>query len=180
MKKITSLVLSIVFVFSVFLTAAPIESNAAYTTAPEKTEAQVVEKINKLVSLLGGKYFTVNQKKCSSSTCTSWACSNCFNTNIFAASWFKSIFGTVSTSQIPGHAYPGGSSGTPAGWTCHGFANFAMWYVFATNNTNKVTYSRVADNIKMTKANIDKYLKPGDIIRYSGHSGTYRCLLLSF
>ncbi|MBE6544047.1 MAG: hypothetical protein E7675_06565, partial [Ruminococcaceae bacterium] len=169
MKKITSFLLAFVFIFTIFA-ATSVESYAAYTTAPEKTEAQVVEKINKLVSLLSGKYFTVNQKACSSSNCDNWACSNCYNSNVFAATWFKNIFGTVSTSQIPGHAYPGGGSGSPAGWTCHGFANFAMWYVFATNNTNKVSYTRVVDNITMTKANIEKYLKPGDIIRYNTHS----------
>ncbi len=169
MKRITSFILALVFV-SVMFFSIPIESYAAYTTAPEKTEAQVVEKINKLVTLLGGKYFTANQKKCSSSVCTQWACDNCYNGNVFKATWFKNIFGTVSTSQIPGHAYPGGGGGTPAGWTCHGFANFAMWYVFATNNNNKVSYTRVVDNIQMTKANIEKYLKPGDVIRYNNHS----------
>lgn len=136
-----------------------------YTSAPSITQSEVEQKINKLVSLLDGKYFTTTQKSCGNNSCDL-----CYNENVFASSWFKNMFGTVSANQIPGHAYPNGSSGTPQGWTCHGFANFAMWYIFSSNNSNAVKYKRIVDNVKLTKENLQKYAKPGDVIRFSNHT----------
>ena len=129
------------------------------------TQSQVEAKINQLVDLLDQKYFTTTGQSCGNSSCDL-----CKNSNVFKASWFQNLFGTVSTSQIPGHAYPNGGTGYPTGWTCHGFANFAMWYVFSSKNSDKVTYDRVVDDVKLTKSNLQKYAKPGDVIRYSNHS----------
>lgn len=135
------------------------------TTPRAITQTEVEQKINQLVNLLDGKYFTTNQKSCGNNSCSS-----CNNKNIFKSSWFKQMFGTVSINQIPGHAYPNGGKGTPEGWTCHGFANFAMWYIFASDNNDCVGYNRIVDNVKLTKKNLEKYAKPGDVIRYGGHS----------
>ena len=78
---------------------------ASYTAAPSISQSQVEEKINSLVKLLDGKYFTTTQK-----TCGNNKCDKCYNVNVFASSWFKNMFGSVSASQIPGHAYPNGNS----------------------------------------------------------------------
>ncbi len=170
MKKGIALVLAFIFVFSAFLSIKDHGIyGAVYTEAADKCESQVVEKIDKLVELLDGKYFTTTGKSCGNSACT-----KCYNANVFEAEWFHEMFGEVSYGQIPGHAYPGGGSGYPRGWSCHGFANFAMWYVFSTTNSDIVTYDRVVDDVAFTQSNIEKYAKPGDIIRYetaySGHS----------
>ena len=170
MKKVIALFLAFVFSFSAFSSIGIFKINAAsYTTPPDKSESQVVAKINTLVELLDGKYFTTTQQSCGNSSCT-----RCQNAKVFEAAWFKALFGEVSVSQISGHAYPGGGSGYALGWSCHGFANFALWYVFSSSNTDKITYERVADNVTLTESNIKKYAKPGDIIRYqtasSGHS----------
>lgn len=170
MKKGIALFLAFVFVFSTFLSIGNLNSGAAaYTTPQDKSEAQVLQRIDKLVELLEGKYFTTTERNCGDSSCN-----KCKNANVFDSVWFKNIFGDVSVSQIPGHAYPNGGSGYPLGWSCHGFANFAMWYVFSTTNSDQVKYERVVDDVTFTQSNIEKYAKPGDVIRYqttySGHS----------
>jgi len=142
-----------------------VTTTTGYTSAPLITQAQVEQKINKLVELLDKKYFTTTQKSCGNNSC-----SYCYNENVFASTWFKDLFGKVSVKQIPGHAYPNGKSGTPAGWTCHGFANFAMWYIFSSSNSNQVKYTRIVDNVKLTKDNLQKYAKVGDVIRYGNHT----------
>lgn len=140
-------------------------ATGTYTTPPTVTQIEVEQKINKLVELLDKKHFTTTQQSCGNNSC-----SKCYNEDVFASTWFKNIFGNVSVKQIPGHAYPNGSTGTPAGWSCHGFVNFAMWYIFSSKNSDKVEYNRIVDNVKFTKANLEKYAKPGDVIRYSNHS----------
>ncbi len=167
MKKFIAILLTATFIFSAFISIVPTISYAAsYSVPSDKTVGQVLEKIEELADKLEGKYFTTTGTTCSNSSCT-----KCRNSNVFESDWFKELFGNVSTSQIPGHAYPNGGSGYPTGWSCHGFANFAFWYVFADDNSSKVTYERVADDVQLTKENLDKYAKPGDIIRTSaGHS----------
>ena len=137
----------------------------------EKTpEEAVLEKINTLTELLEGKYFTVNQKACTNKSHAS--CDNCKNTNVFEAEWFKDIFGDVKIEQIPEHFWPNGSGCTASAWTCAGFANFAQWYIFATDSNSVVTNKRIigsktdyANGVKFSCDVLDKYAKPGDIIR---------------
>lgn len=173
MKKITAFLLSFLFAFSA-LTSLDISSLNAdeFAEAPYKAEPEVLEKIDELYNLLDGKYFTTTGKSCGNSYCK-----NCRNVNVFNSAWFKEIFGDVSLYQIPGHAYPGGDTGFAEGWSCHGFANFAMWYIFSTTNEDRVGYNRIVDNVTLTEKNIKKYAKPGDIIRYqngdSGHSAIF-------
>lgn len=173
MKKITAFLLSFLFVFSALLSFDLSVVNAdELTKAPSIAEPQVLEKINTLWKLLDGKYFTTSGKSCGNSYCT-----KCRNTNVFKSDWFKELFGDVSLYQIPGHAYPYGNTGYPDGWSCHGFANFAFWYIFSSSNDDKVTYERIIDNVPFTEENIKKYAKPGDVIRYqygeSGHSAIF-------
>jgi len=140
-------------------------SSTTSGSAPSITQSEVEQKISQLVSLLDYKYFTTNQISCGNNKCD-----YCFNANVFSSSWFKNMFGNVSVNQIPEQAYPNGVNGTQAGWTCHGFANFAMWYIFSSSNSDYVTSKRIVDNVKLTKDNLQKYAKPGDVIRYSNHS----------
>lgn len=164
-KRLLSFLLVLVLIASM---VPAMQSEAeAYTTAPTISAGTLEAKIDKLSNLLEGKYFTTTQKSCGNNVCDA-----CMNTNVFASAWFKELFGELSVSQIPGHAYPYGESGTAAGWTCHGFANFAQWYLFSTKNTDKVTNYRVVDNVTLTRANMLKYAKPGDIIRYTYNIST--------
>ncbi|MBE6543960.1 MAG: hypothetical protein E7675_06125 [Ruminococcaceae bacterium] len=173
MRKITAFLLSFLFAFSAVLSFDLSSVNAdEYTPAPDTVEHEVMEKINTLYELLDGKYFTTTGKTCGNSYC-----SKCRNSNVFKATWFKELFGEVSIHQIPGHAYPDGDTGYADGWSCHGFASFAMWYIFSSSNSDKVDYIRIVDNVTLTENNINKYAKPGDIIRYqngdSGHSAIF-------
>ena len=169
-RRILAFLLTLVLI-SVMLPSIRMEAQA-YTAAPTISQSDLDVKIHRLSTLLEGKYFTTTQVSCGNNVCDA-----CFNANVFTATWFKNIFGTVSVDQIPKQAYPYGETGTAAGWTCHGFANFAQWYLFSTSNNDKVTNYRVVDNVMLTRANLLKYAKPGDIIRYtydiasdSGHS----------
>ena len=139
----------------------------AYTTPGKMTTSELNNKILQLRTMLEGKYFTTTGSSCGNN-----ACDACKNVNVFTATWFKNLFGTVTGDQLPTQAYPYGITGTAVGWTCHGFASFAQWYLFATSPTDKVTNYRVVDNVTMTRANMLKYAKPGDIIRYT-YNTTY-------
>ena len=164
-QRIVAVLLALVLIASM-VPALQTEAQA-YTTPPTISAGTLQARIDKLSNLLEGKYFTTTQKSCGNNVCDS-----CMNMYIFEATWFKNMFGEVSVNQIPGHAYPYGESGTAAGWTCHGFANFAQWYLFSTKNTDKVTNYRVVDNVSVTRANMLKYAKPGDIIRYTYNIAT--------
>ena len=164
-RRIFAYLLTLVLIASM-VPAIQTEADA-YTTPPTISVGTLTAKIDKLSNLLEGKYFTTTQQSCGNNVCDA-----CMNTNVMASTWFKNLFGEVSVSQIPGHAYPYGESGTAAGWTCHGFANFAQWYLFSTKNTDKVTNYRVVDNVSVTRANMLKYAKPGDIIRYTYNIAT--------
>ncbi len=199
MKKLLSAFLAFVMVFGAVVTVFPITAEAAYTTPPTLTQSQVEAKINELVELLDGKYFTYTGEPCKKNgviqgtndknahgNCngTQWdEYNNCYNKKIFTSDWFNDLFGfekekSLSIDQIPAHVYPSGNPGTNSGWTCHGFANFAMWYVFASCNEDKVS----CDLFEVTtwnEENLKKYSKPGDVIRvkykksngeYGGHS----------
>ena len=170
MKRIISLITSIVFVFSAFSTLGFISSNAeGEGGATPVVEYQVLERIEKLTELLDGRYFTTSGNSCHNS-----CCDKCMNLNVIKAGWFKVMFGNINADQLPGHTYPDGSKGYPTGWSCHGFANFAMWYIFSNTENDYVESKTVAYNLSLTRPNILKHARPGDIIRYynggSGHS----------
>lgn len=138
-----------------------------------KNVPNVQTKMDELLDKLGvedGKtvYFTVNQKSCTSKRESGHWCTNCNVGDIVTASWFKKIFGTVNTSLFPEHDV-NASRRDHAGQSCFGFACFAQWYVYANNNTDKVTAERVA-TIKFNKADLQANVKPGDVLRVNGHS----------
>ncbi len=64
MKKLLSAFLAFVMVFGAVVTVFPITAEAAYTTPPTLTQSQVEAKINELVELLHGEYFTYTGDVC--------------------------------------------------------------------------------------------------------------------
>ncbi len=116
----------------------------------------------------GTAYFTVNRKACSSVRKSSHGCTNCNVADIVQASWFKNLFGDVNVNYFPTHDV-NSSRRAYHGKSCFGFACFAQWYLFADSADEDVIGQRVA-TIKFNKANVQKYVLPGDVIRVNGHS----------
>lgn len=149
-------------------------SSSLMSTPPTVTEAEVIVKINDLVSKLDGKYFTINQQACvpdAEDKATGWhgSCvgspSNCKNSDVIQAQWFKNMFGSVSVSNFPGIGT------TPTAWTCAGFANFAEWYIFKSANSDVVTVNKVCENVAITTETLNQYCKPGDGVRITASGG---------
>ena len=138
------------------------------STPPMITETEVIRRINDLVSKLNGKYFTINQQACvpdaeDEKSGRHGSCagspSNCKNSDVIQAQWFKNMFGSVNVSNFPGMGT------TPTAWTCAGFANFAEWYIFKSSNSDVVRVNIVCENVAITTENLNQYCKPGDGLR---------------
>ncbi|MBO5280596.1 MAG: InlB B-repeat-containing protein [Clostridia bacterium] len=105
----------------------------------------------------------------------SWVVSeNCRNSKVFTASWFKNMFSdfgipSEGVNNIQYQYYPNGGDGYPTGDTCHGFAAYAQWYIFASSNSDKISRKNRIEG-KLTKDFLQNNALPGDIIRTSGHS----------
>lgn len=150
------------------------DGSSLMSTPPTVTETEVIVKINDLVSKLDGKYFTINQQACvpdAEDKATGWhgSCvgspSNCKNSDVIQAQWFKNMFGSVSVSNFPGIGT------TPTAWTCAGFANFAEWYIFKSANSDVVTVNKVCENVAITTETLNQYCKPGDGVRITASGG---------
>ncbi len=195
MKRFLSMFLVLVTLFNMVAFAAPqMVGTVGYDAEEENGEnndtdmqlasspttitvSEVESRIQQLKTLLNGKYFTVNQSACIPDSedlsagyhgeCVLYNPGNCNNKNIVATSWFKDMFGEANVSNFPGVGT------TSAASTCAGFANFAMWYLFKSSNTDTVTVFKVYENVPMTTEYLSK-LKPGDGIRTSNpHSLIY-------
>lgn len=131
----------------------------------DKTEENkpVVEKMDKLFELVGNKYFTTTQTACKDKREGNHSCSKCLVSNVINASWFKEAFGTVNYANFPQQHY--NETGTNNnGWSCFGFTCFAQYYIFAENNTQKLTSEKVASG-KFSKEFAKSNIQPGDVIR---------------
>ncbi len=174
-KRVLSLLLAVVIVVGMIpIISLPV---SAATSPQTINETKVLERIEELKTKLNGKYFTENGIACIADAvdksngyhgkCTEYNIDNCKNTRVIAASWFKNLMGAenipTNISNVPGIGV------TPTAWTCAGFANYAMWYIFHTNNTDMVTVTEIYDDVTLTQDIISK-LKPGDGIRTPGHS----------
>ncbi len=170
-KRIICLVLTLAIV-AVNLTAF------AYTTPPDVSAEQVLARAEELRIKLNEKYFTVDTYPCvggSNSGTSHYNCDNCFNEYIVndTDGWFRQMFGEVDVENFPVVGMGHGVS-HPRAWTCAGFANFAAWFLFKGENTDKVVFNLVVENIPVTHENLRTYCKPGDGIRISnGHSIIY-------
>ena len=143
------------------------------TTPSTVTIAQAEARIQNLINMFKGKYFTVNGKACATGSHSE--CSNCLASSVIATSWVKSLvgMGTMSANNFPAQYAPDGSKWSTNGYSCYGFANFAHWYIFAQKNTDNLVSTLVATG-SLTYATVSK-AKPGDVIRFSnswtsGHS----------
>lgn len=142
-----------------------VDRNEPADTQESKSEETVKERMDKLVRLLSGKYFTVNQKACCKTRVSGHGnnCSNCCVSNIIKTKWFRDMFGTISLNQLPKQDV-NGSRRVNNGYSCFGFVCFAQQYVFADKNTDAVTAKKVASGT-FTKDFITKNVKPGDVLR---------------
>ncbi len=144
------------------------------------SEERALKMIYELAELLDGRYFTTNNKPCSDNSCD-----KCYNENVIKCSWFSELFGyTVKASQLPYYYFPDGSFKIPKGWSCFGFAAFAQWYIFAESpeysigkNVSLIVSPKTNSSAKFDYDTLNKYARPGDIIRVqkgtdksSGHS----------
>lgn len=132
------------------------------TDGTEKS-ATVQEHMDELVELLDGKYFTVNQEACSNKRLTGHGCTNCSVASIVNTDWFKNMFGAVDTICFPEHDV-NSSRRDHSGRSCFGFACFAQWYLYKSNNSDKVIANRVATG-KFNKSFAQENIQPGDVLR---------------
>ena len=187
MKKLLARLLVVTLVLQMFsgICLFKTERVEAATELPIVNEMQVRERIMELAKLLeinngslengSGIQFTVNGGACGHATGNSTLsdgskCQNCLNTNVIKSEWFKKKFGyTVNIDLLPGHYYPSGN-GTNAGWTCHGFVNFALWYIAKDDSTSNVYRKLVGpETMTFTKANLQANdIRIGDVMRISG------------
>lgn len=166
-KKLISSSLVIIMLLSVCALSA-----SAATTPANKSYSTVVSRLNTLVEKLDGKYFTTNQSSCSSSKSDA-----CYNKYVIKASWLKNTMGLVpSSSELMPIHYVNGSGGyiTSNAWSCAGFANYCLWYIYAAKSTDDV-FPKLVYSGKFTKSDLDKSgIWPGDVIRVgNSHSMIY-------
>lgn len=143
--------------------------NENLSVKPDSVTGRMDSLLQKLGVQNGKKvYFTVNQKACEPSWESGHGCDNCNMRDIAKTTWFKNLFGTVNVDNFPEHDVDA-SRHDHTGQSCFGFACFAQWYLYADSNTDKVTGERIAA-VKFNKANMERYVQPGDVIRVNGHS----------
>ena len=128
MLLVSLMVLSILPISCLNVFAADASHYVDATTAASRT--------NTLIDKLVGKYFTTTQASCGNSICDV-----CKNSNVIATSWLKNTMGLVpdSASLLPEH-YRNTSGGviTSTAWSCAGFANYCLWYIYAQNPSDNV------------------------------------------
>lgn len=176
--KFLSFVLALLVATSIF----PLTVSASAATRPELVDSETINRrFNELLKLTG-QYFTVNHKPCISAPGKSnHGCSNCYNFNVVQAKWLKeTLMVPSSPSQtLPKQYYPN-AMGYPGGSSCHGFANYALWYLYAGKPTDDVIGVLVGkgelsyDTLKRLDA------KRGDVIRIEGPTGGHSVVLYSY
>lgn len=124
------------------------------------TDETIQTRIDELDRLLSGKYFTVNGEGCCEWV-SNHGCSNCNVNRVIKSQWFKNMFGTVEASQFF----------LSGGMSCMGFVEFAEWYIFRYDNSDRVLReSSVKYEGGFNYNTIAKNADKGDYIRVSGHS----------
>jgi len=183
-KRLLAKVLIVVLLLQMFsgIGSFKTERVEAATELPIVNEQQVRERVKELAKLLEindgslengeGIQFTENGGACPSGHATGSAgnCTNCLNTNVIKSSWFKTKFGyTLDVALLPGHYYPLGN-GSNVGRTCHGFVNFALWYIAKEDSTSNVYRKLLGpETMTFTKANLQANdIRIGDVMRISG------------
>lgn len=114
-------------------------------------------------------YFTVSRTGCKTRWEGNHRCpTHCNMRDIAKARWFIDVFGNVNVDNFPEHDYTA-IIRDHTGQSCFGFACFAQWYLYADYANEKIIGERVA-LIEFNKQNVEKYVKPGDVIRVNNHS----------
>ncbi|MBQ3111153.1 MAG: InlB B-repeat-containing protein [Clostridia bacterium] len=168
MKKVISVFLAVCMIMAIIPTSVGAISN----------EAAILQKIDELYALLGNTYFNVDRNGQCGSKSSGHGCGYCLTSEIVKTKWFKDMFGeNVTTSQFP-ITYCYGTNLTRNAKSCAGFGAFAEWYIFR-NSENSVVNTTNVGTYAFTVENINKHVKPGDLIRFNygtkdngyGHSG---------
>ena len=180
MKKIISILLVALMVTALL----PLySSNVNASTPATVTLAEAVERLNWLISLFDGRYFTVNQQPCNyrvyghPNENESYYCSNCLASIVTKdKGWCSNLTGMCPSNynNVPGQYYPN-NWGYPDGNSCHGFANYIHWCIFAKNNEDYLSATHVATGA--FNSDTLNYARPGDVLRIEGskisHSAVY-------
>ncbi len=168
-KRLISLVLVVVMLFS-FIPATAMDVIAA-DAAHSVDAATAANRTNTLINNLAGKYFTTTQ-----STCGNSKCDTCKNSNIIGTTWLKNTMGLVpdSVSLLPEHYYSSSGIVTSTAWSCAGFANYCLWYIYAKNPSDNVRRVNIYSGA-YNKSNMDNSgVRTGDVIRVADrHSFIY-------
>lgn len=176
MKKIISFMLAAIMLIATIPLGA-VSVNAA-TTPSTVTVAQATERLNTLIGLLDGKYFTTTGAACATNE-SGHGCSKCYAKNVLAQQWIQSLIGmgTINVENFPRIYYSKTNVGDYHGYSCFGFACFAHWYIFAQKNTDNIVGKFVAQG-SLNKSTLDS-ARPGDVLWFSndyssnGHAGIY-------
>ena len=165
MKKI---LLSIFLVFTLILGMVPFsEVNVFAADASHTVDASTAaSRTNTLINSLAGKYFTTTQ-----TTCGNNSCDKCKNSNVIGTSWLKNTMGLVpdSVSLLPEHYYSSTGYVTSTAWSCAGFANYCLWYIYAQKSSDNVRRVMIYSGA-FTKSNMDSSgVRTGDVIRVDDH-----------
>lgn len=143
----------------------------------------VDDRIEQLLENLDGKYFTTDGKKA-----TSNVDSRCNVDNVLAQNStvrrlinkYKGGSEPDSTSLLPMHYALDYGTTLARGYSCCGFANFAEWYIFADSCSSDVSTVTLQKKVACNYTNAKKYLKRGDIIRFTGSwSSGHSAIVLS-
>ena len=131
---------------------------------PKEYEEHVQERLDELLSVLEGKYFTVTREACYDyREVGNHSCENCVNVSIMTRTWFKDIFGEVHFTNLPKQHYNSETSSNVGGADL-GFTMFAQWFVYAFSNDEKIECKKEKSGT-FTKAFLEKEVEPGDVLR---------------
>ncbi len=137
----------------------------------KRRRCDAAKRFNTLITNLNGKYFTTTQRAVSSSKTGA-----CYNANVIGCSWLKNLMGLVpnKAALMPEHYYSKTGLITSNAWSCAGFVNYALWYIYADKASDNVKRVNVYTG-RFTKTDLDKAgLWPGDVIRIdNSHSVLY-------
>ena len=168
-KRLISLVLVVVMLFS-FVPATAMDVIAA-DASHSVDAATATNRTNTLIKNLVGKYFTTTQ-----STCGNSKCDKCKNSNVIGTTWLKNTMGLVpdSASLLPEHYYSSSGIVTSTAWSCAGFANYCLWYIYAKNPSDNIRRVNIYSGA-YNKSNMDNSgVRTGDVIRVADrHSFIY-------
>lgn len=164
LKRILSTILTMVLMLSVtnLGTITSFAADASHTV----DASTAASRTNALVKALNGKYFTTTQSSCGNNSCD-----KCKNSNIITKAWLKKATGLVPNSAglMPEHYYSKSGYVTSTAWSCAGFANYCLWYIYAKKPSDNVRRVLIYSGT-FKKSNMDKSgVRTGDVIRVDNH-----------